>query len=66
MVERRVDMTQLKDLANEKCPIMGGDAKEDVFAVYKGQIVRFCCKGCDKSFFEKPDEHLQALARGPK
>ncbi|MHC4550970.1 MAG: hypothetical protein ACYTEZ_19645 [Planctomycetota bacterium] len=34
------------DLANAKCPIMGGATKERVFSVQAGVRVRHCCPGC--------------------
>ena len=61
MVPGVVDASTLKDLNNEKCPIMGGKTKKDVYAVYAGTQVHFCCKGCDGKFFASPDEHIKAL-----
>jgi YHS domain-containing protein len=51
MVQRTVDLSAMKDLRNERCPVMGGKAKPDVFAFHSGHIVHFCCPGCDDDFF---------------
>lgn len=61
MVEKKVNMNDYQDLENATCPVMGGDATADVFALYQGKKVRFCCPGCGKGFFEQPEEHLKKL-----
>ena len=52
---------QVIDLKNEKCPVMGGDAKADVYTDYKGLRIHFCCPGCDKTFLKSPAEYLAKL-----
>jgi len=63
MVERAVDLSEVTDLHNETCPIMGGAAQDDIFALYHGKKVHFCCKGCDTDFFKEPEVHIQELTR---
>ena len=66
MVERELDMSTVEDIENPKCPIMGGKARADVFALYKNKKVRFCCPGCGAGFFADPDGHLAKLGGKPK
>ena len=65
MVEAEVDLSKLVDLKNKTCPIMGGDAKENIFAIYKGKKINFCCPGCDTKFFESAEEHLKKFDATP-
>ena len=66
LVEKKLDTTKLQDLGNDSCPIRGKQTKESVFAVYKGKMVHFCCKGCEKKFFKDPETHIRKLERGDK
>ena len=36
-----------------------GGMGETVDALYEGRLIRFCCKGCVKSFNKNPDKYLQ-------
>lgn len=58
MVKVEVNAAELTDLGNRDCPVMGGPVEDDAFAVYHGQIVHFCCQGCELDFFAKPAEML--------
>ena len=29
--------------------------------VYKGQEIKFCCKGCDKDFQKDPEKYLSKI-----
>ena len=51
MVKREVDLSQLTPLNNPTCPVMGGEVREEIFAIYEGKVVHFCCQGCDRDFF---------------
>lgn len=62
MVKKTVDASTLKDLKNERCPIMGGETKDDIYAVYDGTMVHFCCPGCDGKFFKAPADHIKKLS----
>ena len=61
MVKKTVDLSEVTDVNNEKCPIMGGDVNEDVYAIYQGKKVSFCCAGCDKDFFQNAEQHISDL-----
>jgi hypothetical protein len=63
LVQRELNTADYKDLHNETCPIMGGQAKADIFALYGGKKVRFCCPGCDKGFFADADNIIKTLER---
>jgi YHS domain-containing protein len=65
-VKKTVERSTLTDLHNAKCPIMGGDTKGDVFAVYKGKVVHFCCPGCKDKFFVDPAGYVANLEKGAK
>jgi Cu(I)/Ag(I) efflux system membrane fusion protein len=43
------------------CPIMGGPINKDVFTVYEGKKVYFCCPGCKPEFEKNPEKYLAKL-----
>ncbi|MHC4461770.1 MAG: YHS domain-containing protein [Planctomycetota bacterium] len=43
------------------CPVVGGAINKDVFAVYKGKKVYFCCAGCIGGFKANPEKYLNKL-----
>lgn len=53
----------LTDLAAEQttCPVMGGAINKDIFTVYKGKKVYFCCPGCKPEFEKNPEKYLAKL-----
>ena len=57
----RIDQGTIIDLKNEKCPVMGGAAVDDVYVDWNGLRVYFCCPGCDSKFVAEPDKYLPAL-----
>ena len=50
----------------ETC-IVAGDKIDPAIPpiVYKGQQVKFCCKGCVKKFNANPDKYMTKLAQIP-
>jgi hypothetical protein len=48
--------------------IVAGDKIDPAIppVVYKGQQVKFCCKGCVKKFNANPDKYMTKLAQFPK
>jgi Cu(I)/Ag(I) efflux system membrane fusion protein len=52
---------RINDLGNMHCPIMGGEVNKDVFIIYNGYKVYFCCPGCDKQFMKNPDKFLNSM-----
>ncbi|MHC4161909.1 MAG: hypothetical protein ACYTDU_00940 [Planctomycetota bacterium] len=49
------------DLANAKCPIMGGKTKESVFSVHGSVRVRHCCPGCGPKTAKDPEKAFAAI-----
>jgi YHS domain-containing protein len=49
------------DLANAKCPIMGGTAKDNVVKEIAGVHVHYCCPGCDRKLQQAPAKGLAKL-----
>jgi len=43
-----------------------GGMGETVDAMYDGRLIRFCCKGCIKSFNKNPDKYLKELDAAKK
>ncbi|MCX6935373.1 MAG: hypothetical protein NTZ01_04150 [Verrucomicrobia bacterium] len=43
-----------------------GAMGETVNALYDGRLVRFCCKGCLKSFNKNPDKYLKEIDAAKK
>jgi Cu(I)/Ag(I) efflux system membrane fusion protein len=48
------------------CPVMGGTINKDVFTVYKGKQVYFCCPGCKPEFEKNPEKYLAKLPQFKK
>jgi YHS domain-containing protein len=40
---------------------LGGEMGKPVNYIYKGQLVRFCCKGCIKDFEKEPGKYLKKI-----
>lgn len=49
------------DWGNTTCPVMGGSVDKNIFTMYEGKKVYFCCPGCIKSFQENPEKYADAL-----
>ena len=43
-----------------------GGMGETVDALYEGQLIRFCCKGCVKSFNKNPEKYLKEIDSAKK
>ena len=43
-----------------------GGMGETVDALYEGRLIRFCCKGCVKSFNKNSDKYLKELDAAKK
>ncbi|MBN1765185.1 MAG: efflux RND transporter periplasmic adaptor subunit [Sedimentisphaerales bacterium] len=56
-----MQMAQEEMIEQKTCPVMGGPINKDVFTVYKGKKVYFCCPGCDQVFNENPEKYLDKL-----
>lgn len=54
---------KINDLGNTHCPVMGGEVNKDVFTIYNGYKVYFCCPGCDKQFMENPEKLIEELKK---
>ncbi len=49
------------------CPVMvGKPINKNVFTVYKGKKVYFCCPGCDSKFKADPDKYISKLPQFQK
>jgi YHS domain-containing protein len=47
--------------ANRLCPVMGNPVREDLFTVYEGRKVYFCCPGCKPTFEGNPQKYAANL-----
>jgi Cu(I)/Ag(I) efflux system membrane fusion protein len=54
---------QLTDetVAQKLCPVMGLAINKDLFTVYQGKKVYFCCPGCKPEFEKNPEKYLAKL-----
>ena len=56
---------QLPDYPLTTCLVtgekLGGSMGEPINYVYKGRLVRFCCKSCIKAFNKNPQRYLNKL-----
>jgi len=48
------------------CPVMGGAIDKNVFTVYEGKKVYFCCPGCKPEFEKNPEKYLAELPQFKK
>lgn len=44
------------ELANEKCPMLGGKPLERLTTDYNGMTIGFCCEGCPEKWAALSDE----------
>jgi YHS domain-containing protein len=51
---------------NKICPVEGGEVDPEVTVTHKGQVVAFCCAGCDTEFKKDPAKYLAIIAKDPK
>lgn len=60
---------QAKTYPLTTCLVSGdklGGMGETIDCLYEGKLVRFCCKGCIKSFNKNPDKYLPELNSAKK
>jgi len=43
------------------CPIMGRPINKNIYSVYNGKKVYFCCQGCVTKFEVEPEKYLDKL-----
>jgi YHS domain-containing protein len=49
-----------------ECPVTGGPINKDIYTVYQGKKVYFCCEGCKKAFEKNPEKYLGKLPQFAK
>ena len=68
--EEKAKATELaKTYTLTTCPVSGdklGGMGETIDTLYQGQLIRFCCKGCVKSFNKNPDKYLKVIDAAKK
>ncbi|MBU0742524.1 YHS domain-containing protein [bacterium] len=51
------------EVGNQRdCPVTGNPIDENVFVVYQGQKIYFCCPGCDETFLKTPETYFDGFA----
>ena len=57
-----------RPVGNTHCPVMPDEPVNDRSrpVTYKGQLVRVCCKTCQKKFANNPDEYLKKALENAK
>jgi YHS domain-containing protein len=48
------------------CPVEGGKINKNLFTVYKGKKVYFCCAGCKPEFEKNPEKYIGKLPQFAK
>jgi len=48
------------------CPVEGGPINKDIYTVYKGKKVYFCCAGCKPIFEKDPEKYVDKLPQFAK
>ena len=59
--ENQAEVLKDDSIVQKICPVMGGAINKDIFTVYKGQKVYFCCPGCKPEFEKEPEKYLAKL-----
>lgn len=49
------------DLNNTKCPVLGKEARKEIYAVHKNNIYHFCCESCVTKFKKNPAKFVKAV-----
>lgn len=62
-VVEKVAPKVIGDWGNEKCPVMGGKVKKDIFVIYKNKKVFFCCPPCIDKFNSDPAKYEKLLTK---
>lgn len=61
--KKPADDAAKKPAINKYCAVEGGDhtVDPDVYTIYKGQKIGFCCKDCVKDFESDPETYMKKL-----
>jgi YHS domain-containing protein len=49
-----------------ECPVTGGPINKDIYTVYQGKKVYFCCEGCKRTFEKNPQKYIGKLPQFAK
>ncbi len=60
-MDSSAEVLQDEGIVQKICPVMGGAINKDVFTMYKGKKVYFCCPGCKPEFEKNPEKYLAKL-----
>lgn len=57
------DADKAAEAASEQtlCPVMDNPINKELFTVYKGKKVYFCCPGCEGTFLKDPEKYIGKL-----
>jgi YHS domain-containing protein len=53
-------------IEQKTCPVMGGATDKNIFTVYKGKKVYFCCPACKPVFEKNPEKYIDKLPQFAK
>jgi len=53
-------------IEQKTCPVEGGAINKNLFTVYKGKKVYFCCAGCKPEFEKNPEKYISKLPQFAK
>jgi YHS domain-containing protein len=53
-------------IEQKTCPVMGGPINKEIYTVYKGKKVYFCCAGCKPKFEKNPEKYISKLPQFTK
>jgi Cu(I)/Ag(I) efflux system membrane fusion protein len=59
-MDSNAEVLQDEGIVQKICPVMGGAINKDVFTLYEGKKVYFCCPGCKPEFEKNPKKYLVA------
>lgn len=63
-VARAATKDQAKAYPLKVCLVTGNDLDsmgDEVSIIYQGQIIKFCCRPCEKKFLRAPEKYLAKL-----
>ena len=59
--ESKAELSADEAVEQTTCPVMGLPIDKNLFTVYKGKKVYFCCPGCKPEFEKNPEKYLAKL-----
>lgn len=62
-IDKHNPVYKKQGIFNAHCPVLGDEVESDgPLLLYKGKVIGFCCKGCDKKFIAEPEKYFSYIS----